>query len=177
MTLPHFDDVDAMLFEDFDNCRLRPTRSNTKLRNGIIAKLLAVLISAGPCLPGATRLWGIISILQSFTCLYTYPHIHISSTFCSLVWFPLYPPDPKNRRQNHGAPVFPYFSSDPPKPCGTTFENWPGPPKTRGRSFKSAKTAPQDGQVDPQDPPKRMRHPSSPPRWHPKMDKFQNGPR
>jgi hypothetical protein len=53
----------------------------------------------------------------------------------------------------------------PPEPCETSFKNRPEPPKTRGGFSKSAKMAPRDGQVGPQDPIKRVGHVPNLPRW------------
>jgi hypothetical protein len=124
-------------------------------------------ISAGPCLPGATRLWGIMSILQSFTFfLYTQPSVLLSG-------FPLPPRPPRTTAKTMGRPYCLTFQAHrTPQTAWDIRQYRPGPPKTRGGSFRSAKMAPQDGQVDPQDTPKRMGHPPNPPRWHPKMAKL-----
>ena len=83
--------------------------------------------------------------------LSTYPYI-LNLLFSCLV-SPLPPrpqkPPPKPRRAR--IPLL-FRLTGPPKPHGTSLKNWPGPIKTRGTSSKSAKMAPQDGQVDPQDP-------------------------
>jgi hypothetical protein len=79
--------------------------------------------------------------------LSTYPYI-LNLLFSCLV-SPLPPKPEKPLRKPRGSCIPLFFKpTGLPKPCGTSFKNWPGPPKTRGRSFKSAKMSPQDGQVD-----------------------------
>jgi hypothetical protein len=131
-----------------------------------------------PLLAEDHRLWDVkcnplSSILYIPLC--TDPHIHISSTFCSLVCLPLPPGPPNMWSEPSGARVGLLPSpQDPPHTAWDIAQKPARTPKTHGKSCKSIKMAPQDGPKMAKDAPKMA--PTQPKMAHgPKT--AQHGPR